>query len=108
MDDVQDAIWHFTNDKTVSGNAMSMVTAAQANLDYNPLTTSGTVLAIICYDSERNNGVQNTIIELSKPCIAGLSPGFWKHNIGVALGFNPGSFSSPYQGAPKLTITRPS
>lgn len=43
------------------------------------------------------------IIELEKPCIAGLSPGFWKHNIGVALELNPGSFSSPYDGAPKLT-----
>jgi hypothetical protein len=33
----------------------------------------------------------------------GLSPGFWKHNIAVALGENPGSFSSPHEGQPHLT-----
>jgi hypothetical protein len=38
------------------------------------------------------------------PCTEpGLSPGFWKHNIAVALGENPGSFSSPHEGQPHLT-----
>jgi hypothetical protein len=25
----------------------------------------------------------------------GLSPGFWKHNVGVYLGYSPGSYSDP-------------
>lgn len=102
MMDIQNAIWYFTDGQSVSGTAQSMVTAAQANLNYNPLTMGGTILAIICYDSIPSNQVQNTIIELQKPCISGLSPGFWKHNIAVALGA-PGSHSRPYEGAPHLT-----
>ena len=103
MNDVQNAIWYFTNGGSVSGTAQTMVTEALANLNYDPSTTCGAILAIICYDENADNGVQNTIIELQKPCIPGLSPGFWKHNIAVALGINPGSYSSPYEGAPKIT-----
>jgi len=32
----------------------------------------------------------------------GYTPGFWKHNIGVALGYNPGSYSAFNDGT-KLT-----
>ena len=43
MMDVQNAIWHFTNHNAVlSKAAQSMVTAAEANLGYNPLTMGGT------------------------------------------------------------------
>jgi hypothetical protein len=28
------------------------------------------------------------------PCTPGYTPGFWKHNIGVYLGENPGSYSA--------------
>src|SRR5512135_442786 len=28
-------------------------------------------------------------------CPPGLTPGFWKHNVGVLLGYNPGSYSDP-------------
>ena len=28
-------------------------------------------------------------------CPPGLTPGFWKHNVGVLLGYNNGSYSSP-------------
>jgi len=30
---------------------------------------------------------------------AGLSPGFWKHNVGVYLGYSPGSYSDPVGSA---------
>lgn len=102
--DVQHAIWSITNDYEVSGVALDMVNAAKANLNYNPLTMGGSVLAIICYDSIPDNNVQNSVIEVKIPTKPGLSPGFWKHNIAVALGINPGSYSSPYSGAPKLTF----
>ncbi|MDG6223001.1 MAG: DUF3344 domain-containing protein [Candidatus Bathyarchaeota archaeon] len=38
------------------------------------------------------------------PCMAdGLSPGFWKHNIAVYLGENPGRYSVPHEGEPRIT-----
>ena len=85
MLDVQNAIWYFTNGKSVSGTAQTMVTEALANLNYDPSTICGATLAIICYDDNPSNNVQNTIIEIEKSCIPGLSPGFWKHNVGVYL-----------------------
>ncbi|WGM90409.1 MAG: hypothetical protein NUK63_04615 [Candidatus Bathyarchaeum tardum] len=33
----------------------------------------------------------------------GLSPGFWKHNIAVYLGENPGRYSVPHEGEPRIT-----
>lgn len=35
-------------------------------------------------------------------CEPGYTPGFWKHNIGVALGYNPGDYSAFSDGT-KLT-----
>jgi len=35
-------------------------------------------------------------------CTAGRTPGFWKHNLGVALGISPGDYSSIYDDV-KLT-----
>lgn len=105
MMDVQNAIWYFTDGTSVSGAALAMVNAAEANLGYNPVTMGGTVLAIICYDSIDDNNVQNTIIELRKPCLPGLSPGFWKHNVGVFLGIAKGSFSDPGPNLEGVTKT---
>ena len=33
------------------------------------------------------------------PCGKGLSPGFWKHNVGVYLGYSHGSYSDPEDSA---------
>jgi hypothetical protein len=99
MMDVQYAIWHFTDGSSDGGAAaQAMVAAANANPTYDP--TTGAILAVICLRQD-DRGVQNTIIELRKP---GLSPGFWKHNISVALGLSKGSFSSPHEGDPHLTL----
>jgi hypothetical protein len=90
MMDVQEAIWHFTNAfSPISATAQAMVNAANANSNYDPAT--GAILAVICL-RQTNSGVQNTIIELSKPLLPGLSPGYWKHNVKVYNG-GPGSYS---------------
>ncbi len=51
---------------------------------------------------------QDLIIQLTIPSLPpGFTPGFWKHNIGVALGINPGKYSA-FSGGPldgtKLTL----
>jgi len=105
MSDVQNAIWYIIGDDvgTLSTDAQAMVDAAEANPSYDP--TTGEVLAIICLKAEGAAGVQNSIIELTKePTIPGLSPGFWKHNIGVYLGERNGAYSSPYEGFDKTTM----
>jgi hypothetical protein len=99
MMDVQEAIWYFTNDlSTISATAQAMVDAANAKPSYDP--TTGAILAVICLPQD-DPAVQNTIIELSRP--SGLSPGFWKHNIGVRLGLRNGAYSSPYEGFGPIT-----
>ena len=120
--DIQAAIWYFIKldpdwptpgyyaydpygDNRYGGNPPSaetqaMVADALLNGDgYTP--GPGDVLAVICMPT---NGVQISIVELEIPCEQppGLSPGFWKHNINVALG-GKGSFSSPHEGEPHLT-----
>jgi len=48
-------------------------------------------------------GVQDLVIQLIVPPLEpGLTPGFWKHNIGVYLGLNPGKYSAFPDGT-KLT-----
>ncbi len=99
MMDVQNAIWHFTEDNYTpqggySAVAQAMIDAANSHPGYDPLT--GTVLAIICYRQNDEEGVQNSIIELSHGL--GLSPGYWKHNVNVYNG-GKGSFS----GDPHIT-----
>jgi hypothetical protein len=42
--------------------------------------------------------------EPCEPCTSGLSPGFWKHNIGVYLTVAKGAYSSPYDGFDKTTM----
>ncbi len=100
--DVQDAIWHFTdNFSPISATAQEMVDAANANPNYDPLT--GEILAIICLPHDHPDA-QNSIIELTRSTIPGLSPGFWKHNIGVYLELRNGAYSSPYEGFDKSTM----
>ena len=66
MMDIQNAIWHFTDNYTPSGGfsapAQAMIDAADANPTYDPAT--GTVLAIICLPEDHVDA-QNSIIELS-------------------------------------------
>jgi hypothetical protein len=121
--DIQAAIWYFikldTNYLTPgyytynpggnpyggdppSADTMAMVADATNNgAGYNP--GEGDVLAVICMPDD---AVQISIVELEIPPTCdkpGLSPGFWKHNIQVALGLKKGSFSSPHEGEPHLT-----
>ncbi|MGA2307939.1 MAG: hypothetical protein ABSG57_00135 [Candidatus Bathyarchaeia archaeon] len=94
MMDVQQAIWHFTDAfSPISATAQAMVNAANANPTYDP--TSGAILAVICL-RQTDSGVQNSIIELGR--LAGLSPGYWKHNVNV---YNGGQGS--YSGDPHIT-----
>jgi hypothetical protein len=102
MMDVQNAIWHFTDNYTPPGGfsaaAQAMIDAADANPSYDP--TTGAILAIICLPQDHPDA-QNSIIELTK-LLPGYTPGFWKHNIGVALGYNPGNYSA-FRDGTKLT-----
>jgi hypothetical protein len=89
MIDVQQAIWVFTNGYAPYPAIQALVDAAKANPTYDP--TTGAILAVICL-RQTDSGVQNSIIELSKPLLPGLSPGYWKHNVKVYNG-GPGSYS---------------
>jgi hypothetical protein len=91
MMDVQNAIWHFTDNYTPPGGfsaaAQAMIDAADANPSYDP--TTGAVLAVICLP-QNDSSAQNSIIELGRRC--GRSPGYWKHNVKVYCG-GPGHYS---------------
>jgi len=94
--DVQNAIWNFTDNykppEGYSPDAQAMIDGANANPTYEP--TTGDVLAVICYPQNPTDPVaQNSIIELTER-VPGYTPGFWKHNIGVALGENRGKYSA--------------
>jgi hypothetical protein len=105
MEDVQDAIWHYTIGFAPSDlDALAMIAAADANPSYDPMT--GTVLAVLCIPLPVTDHdlVQDSIIELPHhPSGPGYTPGFWKHNIGVALGYNPGEYSA-FRDGTKLTL----
>jgi len=66
MMDIQNAIWHFTDNYIPPGGfsvaAQAMIDAADANPTYNPAT--GTILAIICFP-EDHTVAQYSIIEIS-------------------------------------------
>jgi hypothetical protein len=68
MMDIQNAIWHFTDNYTPSGGntpaAQAMIDEADAHPNYDPLT--GEILAIICVPLN-HIGAQDSIIELQKP-----------------------------------------
>jgi hypothetical protein len=98
--DVQTAIWHYTDGYApLNPTAQAMVDEADANPGYDVLTAP--ILAVIAMPNDRN-GVQITIIEISRPGLPGLSPGYWKHNVNVYNG-GPGSYSSPGTGLPHET-----
>lgn len=105
MMDVQDAIWYFVkmdgvgwwSGATPSVMAQAIVGDALANgASYIP--GPGDIVAVICVPE---TDTQITIIELEIPELEGLSPGFWKHNIRVALGY-PGGYSVPHDGEPRI------
>ena len=101
MEDVQDAIWYFTGDieyGDLSSAAQAIVDDAMTAGEFDP--TEGMILAVICLPQE-DPEAQNTIIEIVKDA-CGLSPGFWKHNIRVLLGY-PGRYSFPHPGEPRIT-----
>ncbi len=100
MMDVQEAIWYFTDafsPTTAAGQAM--VAAANAHPSYDP--TTGDVLAVICLPQDAEPAAQDSIIEIMN-LEPGYTPGFWKHNIGVYLGENPGKYSA-FRDGTKLT-----
>jgi hypothetical protein len=95
--DVQNAIWYFTDSYTPAGGfstaAQAMIDDAEDNPTYEP--TIGDVLAVICLPQDDEPVAQNSIIELTiPPREPGYTPGFWKHNIGVAIGENRGKYSA--------------
>jgi hypothetical protein len=94
IQDVQDAIWHYTVGFAPSdADALAMIAAADAHPGYDPMT--GAVLAVLCIplDVLGHDPVQETLIELPPPPSgSGLSPGYWKHNVKVYCG-GPGHYS---------------
>ncbi len=88
--DVQAAIWlveGFTDAEILSNagfdpsaTADAMVTAANAHSGFTP--GPGQIVAVWCDVT----GGQDVLIELTIPTYGpGLTPGFWKHNVGVYL-----------------------
>jgi hypothetical protein len=110
--DVQAAIWYFINggaywwiagdpfDPSVDPEVQSMVSDAIAyGGTYEPGV--GDTLAIVCVPEDEF--AQTVIIELTiPPECPGFTPGFWKHNIRVALGA-PGGYSSFDESGDHLT-----
>jgi hypothetical protein len=114
-DDIQDALWYFINGgayftswgkpHTTSATTEAIVADAIANgAGYTPGT--GDTVAIICLPTGTpEERAQMLVIELTIPPLEpGLTPGFWKHNIGVYLGENPGKYSAFPDGT-KLNAT---
>jgi hypothetical protein len=95
--DIQVAIWYFTDWWSYEGLSPSqkaIVDEVNANGDgYVPGPND--VFAVICVPEDEC--VQMAIVELGR--CPGFTPGFWKHNIGVALGYNPGKYSA-FEGGP--------
>jgi hypothetical protein len=105
--DVQGAIWYFINggaywwiagdtfDPSADTEVQNMVNDADANGGtYEP--GEGDILAIVCVPVDECGDPldeQSVIIELEIPGPPGFTPGFWKHNIRVALNY-PGHYSS--------------
>ncbi len=89
--------WNFTN---LTPTAQTLVNEANANSGYVP--AYGDIVGVICYPADADE--QLALIEVTPMLEPGYTPGFWKHNIGVALGYNPGAYSAFRNGA-KLTYT---
>jgi len=115
--DIQQAIWALlppvATDPPRTEISNGMVSAANS-LGAAFVPGQGQVVAVICYPvGAPENDLQITIITLeipteqpdppSDPTLQlGLSPGFWKYNIDVAL-HGQGLFSSPHEGESPLT-----
>jgi len=98
--DISQAIWYFVNGGSFpiaslqadgypfaipSALAEAMVADAEAN-GVGFIPGPGQIVAVICDPTDA--AVQDTIIELTVPGERqgpGLTPGFWKHNVGVYL-----------------------
>ncbi len=101
VDDIQQALWHFIgwwNYVNLSPAAKTLVDEANDHSDFVPAL--GEIVGVICIPEDSNE--QLALIEVTPILEPGYTPGFWKHNIGVALGFNPGKFSAFSDGT-KLT-----
>ncbi len=98
MMDMQVVIWYFTDWWSYA----SLTLTQKAIVDEVDLNGDGfvpgpyDVRAVICLPEEET---QMAIVELEIPRCPGFTPGFWKHNLGVALGYNPGKYSA-FTGGP--------
>jgi len=117
--DIQQAIWallppvQYDPPRTAISN--QMVSAAEI-LGATFVPGPGESVAVICYPlGAPENDIQITIISLDIPNnepdpppdpdpLPGLSTGFWKYNIDVALS-GQGAFTSPHEGESLLTKT---
>jgi hypothetical protein len=115
-DDIQAVLWYIyqgdweTNADwgyTHTAEADAILADAQTNgAGYEP--GEGDVLAVICLPVDPDGEgpeprAQMLVIELMV-LESGYTPGFWKHNIGVCLGYRPGHFSAFNDGT-KLSCT---
>lgn len=92
--DIQQAIWHlmgYWNFENLTPTAQVLVNEANSHSDFVP--TYGQIVGVICFPADENEQV--ALIEVVVPPLeSGYTPGFWKHNIGVALGYNRGAYSA--------------
>jgi hypothetical protein len=96
-----DAAWGYTH----TTEADAILADAMANgAGYEP--EEGDILAVICLPvGSEEERAQMIVIEIIVPPLeSGYTPGFWKHNIGVCLGYKPGHFSAFNDGT-KLSCT---
>ncbi len=105
--DISQAIWYFVNGNAFPNSgqlpqypfqlppttlAQDMVDDAIAN-GASFVPGPGQIVAVIC--NPTTEATQDTIIELTVPTLGpGLTPGFWKHNIGIFLGIRNGAYSN--------------
>jgi hypothetical protein len=107
-DDIQAVLWYIVSGTWITDAAWgySHTTEADAILagamanggSYEP--DEGDILSIICLPVDPDGTgpeerAQMLVIEIMVPPLeSGYTPGFWKHNIGVCLGYSPGHFSA--------------
>ena len=110
--DLQVAIWLIlgTNPADITALYGSSQPSADANAMYNDANTNGggfvpsegQLMAVKC---EEGGDVQDLFIQITVPRTqAGLSPGYWKHNVDVYCD-GPGSYSAPQTGSPHESDT---
>jgi len=103
--DVQFAIWLLCGFTPADIASRGYVLTAEGTALYNAAKTQTTFVPVegelVAVECVTNGNTQDVLIQLRIP-EAGYTPGFWKHNIGVALGYNPGAYSAFNDGT-KLT-----